>query len=287
MNKQDLLLKLDEWINEQKYQEYSTNTLKQYKANVLKFIEWLHDEEEITKDTTMKYKEYLYSLNPRPKTSSINTWIIELNKFLKWLDLNDLTIKKIKQQVKSSTEEVLSVVDYNRLLRHSKRLGYMKLHYIMKVLAMTGIRISELRYFTIENLKSNYIVAFNKGKERNIIVRQDLARDLRKYCRENNIKEGFIFLGDKPNQMPHASTIWRQMKKVAGAARVNKNKVHAHSFRHLFAQVFLDEYNNNITELADILGHNSLETTRLYTRTSNAQKKSKLEKLSFKGRSDK
>lgn len=282
MYKQELIPKLDEWINEQKYQEYSSNTLKQYRANVLKFIDWLQDEEEITKDTTMKYKDYLYSLEPRPKTSSINTWIIELNKFLKWLELNDLTIKKIKQQVKSSTEEVLSISDYKRLLRFSKSMGLIKLHYIMKVLAMTGIRISELKYFTVENLKSNYIVAFNKGKERNIIVRQDLARELRKYCRENNIKEGYIFRGEKKGQMLHTSTIWRQMKKVSGAARVNKNKVHAHSFRHLFAQVFLDEYNNNITELADILGHNSLETTRLYTRSSNSQKKSKLEKLSFK-----
>lgn len=282
MNKQELLPKLDEWINEQKYQEYSSNTLKQYRANVFKFIDWLQDDEEVTKDTTMKYKDYLYSLEPRPATSSINTWIIELNKFLKWLKLNDLTIKKIKQQVKSSNEEVLSITDYKRLLRHSKNMGLMKLHYIMKVLAMTGIRISELKYFTVENLKSNYIVAFNKGKERNIIVRQDLARELRKYCRENNIKEGYIFRGEKKGQMPAASTIWRQMKKVAGASKVNKNKVHAHSFRHLFAQVFLNEYNNNITELADILGHNSLETTRLYTRSSNSQKKSKLEKLSFK-----
>lgn len=282
MNRQDLLPKLDEWIEEQRYQEYSDNTVKQYKANVLKFINWLTDEEEITKQTTMNYKNYLYSLNPRPKTSSINTWIIELNKFLKWLELNDLTIKKIKQQVKSSTEDVLSISDYKRLLRFSKSMGLIKLHYIMKILAMTGIRISELKYFTVENLKSNYIVAFNKGKERNIIVRQDLVRELRKYCRENNIKEGYIFRGEKKDKMPSPSTIWRQMKKVSGAARVNKNKVHAHSFRHLFAQVFLNEYNNNITELADILGHNSLETTRLYTRSSNAQKKSKLENLSFK-----
>lgn len=282
MKKEDLIPKLDEWINEQKYQEYSTNTLKQYRANVLKFIDWLDDDVILNKDITMKYKEYLYSLEPKPKTSSINTWIVELNKFLKWLDLHDLTIKKIKQQVKSSTEEVLSISDYKRLLRFSKSMNLIQLHYIMKVLAMTGIRISELKYFTVENLKSNYIIAFNKGKERNIIVRQDLARELRRYCRDNHIKEGYIFRGDKKGKMPSASTIWRQMKKVSGAARVNKNKVHAHSFRHLFAQVFLDEYNNNITELADILGHNSLETTRLYTRTSNAQKKSKLEKLSFK-----
>ena len=282
MKKEDLIPKLDEWINEQKYQEYSTNTLKQYRANVLKFIDWLDDDVILSKEITMKYKEYLYSLEPKPKTSSINTWIVELNKFLKWLDLHDLTIKKIKQQVKSSTEEVLSISDYKRLLRFSKSMNLIQLHYIMKVLAMTGIRISELKYFTVENLKSNYIIAFNKGKERNIIVRQDLARELRRYCRDNHIKEGYIFRGDKKGKMPSASTIWRQMKKVSGAARVNKNKVHAHSFRHLFAQVFLDEYNNNITELADILGHNSLETTRLYTRTSNAQKKSKLEKLSFK-----
>lgn len=281
MNKQELLPKLDEWINEQTYQEYSNNTLNQYKANVLKFLNWLSDNENITKDTTIKYKEYLYSLNPRPKTSSINTWIIELNKFLKWLKLDDLTIKKIKQQTKNSNEEVLSISDYKRLLRISKSIGNMKLYYIMKVLAMTGIRISELKFFTVESIKSNYIPAFNKGKERNLIVRQDLARELRKYCRDNNIKTGCIFKGENQDKLVF-STIWRQMKRVSGKARVNKNKVHAHSFRHLFAQVFLEEYSDNITELADILGHNSLETTRLYTRTSNAQKKSKLEKLNFK-----
>ena len=282
MTKNDLLNKLDEWIIEQTYQEYSQNTLNQYKANVLKFINWIPDDISLTKQTTMAYKEYLYKLNPRPKTSSINTWIIELNKFLKWLELKDLTIKKIKTQTKTSTEEVLSISDYKRLLRYSKKTNNMKLYYIMKVLAMTGIRISELKYFTVENIKSNYISAFNKGKERDIIIRQDLARELRKYCKENKIKEVHIFKGLKDDSLPAYSTIWRQLKKVAGASRVNKNKVHAHSFRHLFAQVFLNEYSDNITELADILGHNSLETTRLYTRTSNTQKKNKLEKLSFK-----
>ena len=283
MNKNDLFIKLDEWIIEQLYQEYSSNTLSQYKANVLKFINWIpNDTKTITKQTTMAYKEYLYKLNPRPKTSSINTWIVEVNKFLKWLGLNELTIKKIKTQNKSSTEDILSISDYKRLLRISKKDGYNQLYYIMKVLAMTGIRISELKYFTVENIKSNYIVAFNKGKERNIIVRQDLARELKKYCRENKIKSGYIFKGKNKDKMPSASTVWRQMKKVAGKARIKKSKVHAHSFRHLFAQVFLNEYSNNITELADILGHNSLETTRLYTRSSNAQKKNKLEKMSFK-----
>lgn len=282
MNKQELLIKLDEWITEQKYQEYAEKTLKDYRANVLKFINWIPDDEPLTKDITLAYKDYLFNLDPKPKTSSINTWIIELNKFLKWLGLNDLALKKIKQQSKSSNEEVLSLTDFKRLLRYAKKMDLMKTYYIMKILAMTGIRISEVQYFTVENLKSNYIPAFNKGKERNIIIRQDLARELRKYCRDNYIKSGYIFKGEKKDKMIHSSTIWRQMKKIAGAARVNKNKVHAHSFRHLFAQVFLDEYSGDITELADILGHNSLETTRLYTRSSDSQKRSKLEKLSFK-----
>ena len=282
IKKQDLYPLLDEWITEQTFQEYSQNTLKQYKANVKKFIDWLDEDVAIDKSKTIEFKNYLYTLNPRPKTSSLNAWIVELNKFLKYIGREDLTIKEIKMQNKTSNDEVLSIADYKRLLRFAKRLNMMQLYYIIKVLAMTGIRISELKYFTIENLKSNYIDGFNKGKERKIILRQDLIRELRKYAREQHIKSGYIFRGSIPNKMPVESTIWRQLKKVAGKARVNKKKVHAHSFRHLFAQIFLETYPGNITELADILGHNSLETTRLYTRTSNNQKKNKMEQMSFK-----
>ena len=205
-----------------------------------------------------------------------------INKFLKWLDLRDLALKKIKMQFEQSNEEILSLADYKRLLRFAKRTGKNQLYLIMKVLAMTGIRISELKYFKVENLDSNYIKVFNKGKERRIIVRQDLMREIKHYCRDNHIKEGYIFKSPKiAGQMVNVSTIWRQMKKVAGLARVKKKKVHAHSFRHLFAQVYLDSFPDCITELADILGHNSLETTRVYTRTSDAQKKMKMERMNF------
>ncbi len=280
MRKNDLIPKLEEWILEQKYQEYAQSTLKQYKANVQKFIDWLPEDEEISKTTTMRYKDYLHEI--AGSTSSVNTWIVEVNKFLKWLDLKDMTVKKIKMQVKQSNEEILSLSDYKRLLRFAKRSGDGQLYLIMKVLAMTGIRISELRYFKIENLDSNYIKVFNKGKERRIIVRQDLMREIKHYCRDNHIRKGYVFESPKiAGQMVNVATIWKHMKKVAGMASVKKSKVHAHSFRHLFAQVFLDTYPDNITELADILGHNSLETTRLYSRTSDAQKKTKLERMNF------
>ena len=282
MKNEYLTKKVDEWIQEQKYQEYSANTLNQYKTNVMKFVNWIPDNTEITKDLTIEYKKYLYELNPKPSTRSINVWIIELNKFLKWLGYSNATLEKFKIQQKNSNEEIITIADYKRLLRFAKRQNKMDLYFIMKILIMTGIRISELKYFTFESLNSNYIKVFNKGKERTIIIRQDLTRELRKYCRENKIKSGYIFRNIKTGKLINASTVWRQMQKVAGAARVNKKKVHAHSFRHLFAQVFLNEFSGNITELADILGHNSLETTRLYTRSSDAQKKLKLEKLNFK-----
>lgn len=280
MKKEEMQPLLDEWIIEQKYQEYAPSTLQRYRANVQKFIDWCPYNEDITKDTMLRYKDHLSDVVGRSTT--INTLIVEVNKFLKWINRHDLILKKIKIQQKSSNEDVLSLADYKRLLVFAKRMNMTQIYLIMKVLAMTGIRVSELRFFKVENLTSNYISVFNKGKERKIIVRQDLMREIKKYCKEHHIRQGYVF--ESPiitEKMVNVSTIWRQMKKVAGKASVKKSKVHAHSFRHLFAQVFLDTYPDNITELADILGHSSLETTRIYTRTSDNQKRAKLEKMDF------
>lgn len=280
MDKDDLNPKLSEWILEQRLQEYEASTLNRYEANVSKFIDWLPEDEEITKEMMIDFKEHLSK--ELGSTNTINTYIVEVNKFLKWMGCKELCLKKIKMQKKQSNEEILSLADYKRLLRFAKRMGDHQLYYIMKILAMTGIRISELRYFRIENMGSYYIKCFNKGKERTIIVRQDLMRELKRYAREQGIKEGYLFPSSvKAGAMLTDKTIWTHMKNIAGASRVRKNKVHAHSFRHLFAQVFLETYTDSITELADILGHNSLETTRLYTRTSDAQKRTKMENMEF------
>lgn len=280
MTKDDLGARLSEWILEQRLQEYQQSTLNRYESNVKKFISWLPDNEEITKEQMLEFKTYLgESLG---STNTINTNIVEINKYLKWIGAKELTLKKIKTTIKHSNEDVLSLSDYKRLLRFAKRNGDYMLYYVMKILAMTGIRIAELKFFQIQNFESNYIKVFNKGKERTIIVRQDLMRELKHYAREQGIKEGFLFPSPvKKNQMIDVSTIWKHMKKTAGQAKVKKSKVHAHSFRHLFAQVFLETYTDSITELADILGHNSLETTRLYSRTSDAQKRAKLERMNF------
>jgi len=283
MKKKDLENNLNSFITELYYQEKAQNTLIQYKTCINKFINWLSDNEEINKDTTIKYKQYLSTISA--SLNSVNLWIVILNKYLNWLGLQAFTTKKYKMQQQSSNESSITVADYKRLLRISKRIGNDQIFYIIKILAMTGSRIDELKYFTVENIETTprkNIKVFNKGKEREIVVRQDLSRELKKYYKSKNIKSGYIFLSKKcKNKMPNKSTIFRQLKKVAGIARINKDKVHPHNFRHLFAQMFLLTYPDNVLDLADLLGHNDLKTTRIYTKTSGEQKRIKLEKVKF------
>ena len=280
MNKNDLKDKLQEFILEQLEDEKSVNTLKKYQRNVEVFIDWIPEGKEIDKVTVIDFKRHLLE-DLHFRTNTINNYVVSINKFLHWCGVEDCKVKQLKKQHVTSNSEILSLSDYKRMLRFAKRMDQEDTYLIMKILAMTGIRIEELSFFTVENVKTNYIKVRNKGKERSIIIRQDLAREIRQYCRNNNIKEGVIFFCQTKGKMMAKSTIWRRMKKIAGVAKVRKNKVHAHSFRHLFAKMFLEEYNGSIAELADILGHNSLETTRIYAKTTDEEKRKKLEKLRF------
>lgn len=280
MNKKDLLERLPQFIMEQSEDEKAKNTLKRYSHNIEVFIEWIPEDVEIEKTLVIDFKKHL--LEERHfRTNTINNYIVTINKFLYWCGLNDCKVKQMRKQRAASNSEILSLSDHKRLLRFAKRLHQEDTYLIMKILAMTGIRIEELSFFTVENVRSNYILVRNKGKERSIILRQDLAREIRQYCRDNNIKSGIIFYCRNKGRMMAKSTIWRRMKKIAGVAKVRKNKVHAHSYRHLFAKMFLEEYNGNIAELADILGHNSINTTREYAKTTDEEKRRKLERIKF------
>lgn len=274
----NLNLKLDEWLEELKDDEKEVNTLKKYKVNVSSFINFLEGK-ELNKNI---YKDFIKKLEVvdmyLPSTS--NSYIISINKFLKWLGNPEMTIKQLKLQKDSSINEYMSTSDCKRILRFAKKQNQMDNYYIIQILRKTGIRISELKYFTVENLDTQIIVK-NKGKIRNIPVVADLVRDLKKYAKSKKIKSGTIFPNPKTGELYHTSTIWRRLKKLAGQARVNKKNVHAHSFRHLFAKLYLETYPGDIAGLADILGHNSLETTRIYTRDSNKEKELKIRKMKF------
>lgn len=280
MKKEELKEQLPLFLLEQSEDEKSQNTLKKYAHNIESFIEWIPDEAEIEKTLVIDFKRHLLD-DLHFRTNTINNYIISVNKFLYWCGISDCKVKQLKKQHAASNSEILSLADYKRLLRIARRIGQEDTYLIMKILAMTGIRIEELSFFTVENMKTNYIHVRNKGKERSIIIRQDLAREIRQYCRDKSIRTGVIFSCMNKGRMMAKSTIWRRMQRIAGIARVSKNKVHAHSFRHLFAKLFLEEYNGSIAELADILGHNSLETTRIYAKTTDEEKRHKLERIKF------
>lgn len=293
MRKEEFESRIGSFLLEEKLNEKAEKTLEHYEHVVRMFVDSL-GAGEVTKENIMFFKSELME-KYKPKT--ITNYITIVNKFIKYVeilesngeyDLDDLkkhkskmTLKNIKVQQKASLEEVLEPEEFKRMLRVAKKNGEMNIYLIMKIIAYTGIRIEELKKFTVEALKTNYIEVNNKGKIRNIILRQDLRKELIKYCKNNGIKEGYIFRGKKEGCMMHQTTIWNHMKKVAGMCRgIKKSKVHAHSFRHLFAIKFMSE-GGDIGELADILGHASVDTTRIYTRTTDYMKRKRLEKMKY------
>ena len=270
--------KLEEFELSLKEDEKAEATITKYKTNIRAFIEFSKDK-ELNKQTVIEFKNKLDTIDEyMPNTT--NNYLVVLNKFFKFIDREDLCVNVIKQQKKFSVEYSISKSDYHRLLRQTKKDGSIQDYLICRILAETGIRVSELIYIKIENL-SKTIMVRNKGKIREIPVKLDLLRELRKYCRDNKIKEGLVIFNPKTGKAYAKSTIWRRLKKIAGRARVSKDAVHPHALRHYFAKCYLETYPNDIAGLADILGHNSLETTRIYTKLTNKEKELKIRNIKF------
>lgn len=280
MTKDEIKVKLDEWINQQRLDEYSKKTLVDYRHGVDLFIQWIKEDDfTINKDLTLDYKEYLekeFALNSR------NKYIVELNKFLKYIGYKDCNLKKFKTQRKTSIDDPIWDQEHKRMLRWAKKLDMEDMYWIMESFALAGIRVEELKFFTVEKItESNFIKVFNKGKERTIILTNELRRGLIDYCKRKNITSGYIFISPvKPNQMLNNSTIWRRLKKIAKAAKINPNKIHPHAWRHLFAKK-AKEIGIDLDELQDIFGHADIKTTSIYTMTSNREKKAKMEKIKY------
>ena len=274
----DLEAKLEEFELFLKEDEKAEKTIEKYKTNIKAFIEFSKDK-ELTKRIVIEFKEKLDQVDEYlPNTT--NNYLVVINKFLNFIGKKDLCVKVIKQQKKFSLEYSLSKSDYHRLLRIAKKYEEYDNYIILRILAETGIRISELAFFKIEDLDKTMKIK-KKGKVREIPVKLDLLREIRKYCRDRKIKEGPIIFNPKTGKAYADSTIWRRLKKLAGRARINKDAVHPHAFRHYFAKCYLETYPNDIAGLADILGHNSLETTRIYTKLTNKEKELKIRNIKF------
>ena len=274
----NLEAKLEEFELFLKEDEKAEKTIEKYKTNIRAFIKFSKDK-ELTKRTVIEFKEKLDQVDEYlPNTT--NNYLVVINKFLNFIGKKDLCVKVIKQQKKFSLEYSLSKSDYHRLLRTAKKYEEYDNYIILRILAETGIRISELAFFKIEDLDKTMKIK-KKGKVREIPVKLDLLREIRKYCRDRKIKEGLIIFNPKTGKAYADSTIWRRLKKMAGRARISKDAVHPHAFRHYFAKCYLETYPNDIAGLADILGHNSLETTRIYTKLTNKEKELKIRNIKF------
>ena len=242
-------------------EEKSAATLEKYIRDITAFRVWLGSE-QLCKVKVMEYKEYLIgSYAP----ASVNSILSSLNSFFDYNNEYGLKVKnlKIQKQIFAKDEKELTKEEYNRLLTAAKAEGNQKLYLLMQTICATGIRVSELQYITLETLKSGRADVNMKGKLRVIIIPRELCKMLKKYADKQRITSGSIFV-TKTGRPLDRTNIWKLMKSLCESAGVDKTKVFPHNLRHLFARTFYS-IEKDIVRLADILGHSSVNTTRIYT----------------------
>lgn len=242
-------------------EEKSAATLEKYIRDIRAFRVWLGGE-QLCKAKVMEYKEYLIgSYAP----ASVNSILSSLNSFFEYNNEYGLKVKtlKIQKQIFAKDEKELTKAEYGRLLTAAKAEGNQKLYLLMQTICATGIRVSELKYVTLEAIKSGRADVNMKGKLRVIIIPKDLCKMLKKYADEQKITSGSIFV-TKTGRPLDRTNIWKLMKSLCESAGVDKAKVFPHNLRHLFARTFYS-IEKDIVRLADILGHSSVNTTRIYT----------------------
>lgn len=216
----------------------------------------------VDKETTVGWKSHLTGEGYAPVT--VNSMLSALNGFLRFMGWEESRVKFLKVQrcLFRDKGRELSRQEYERLIDAAVRQGDNRLALLIETICSTGIRVSEVRYITMEAVKNRRAVVSLKGKIRTILLTGKLCKKLRDYARKEGIGSGKIFLAENGKGIDRRR-IWREMKKLCGKAGVEKRKVFPHNLRHLFARTFY-KVSKDIVELADILGHSSIETTRIY-----------------------
>ena len=249
-------------------EERETATIDKYSRDVKDFFIWLKDR-EISRERIAEWKQHLRRVGRKPVT--INGKLSALNKFLSFLGRNDCRIKylKIQRRLFRSTEKQLSKQEYIRLMETAHSLGRERLALLMETICATGIRVSEVKYITAEAIRAGRTEIALKGKIRTILLPGKLCRKLKKYAGKRKIVSGEVFLTRNGKGMSRRQ-IWAEMKSLCEKAGVAPSKVFPHNLRHLFAQTFY-RVCRDVAKLADVLGHSSIETTRLYLISTEAE----------------
>ena len=259
-----------------KSEEKSENTIGKYIRDVRAFAAYVGDT-EITKETVIAYKNNLLSESYAAR--SVNSMLASINSLLSFLGWVDLKVKSIKlqRQIYCPEEKELTKAEYMRLVNTAKQKGNERLNLLIQTICGTGIRVSELQFITVEAAKHGEAVVSCKAKTRTVFLVRALRQKLLRYAAEHGIKSGMIFV-TRTGKPVNRTNIWREMKALCVEADVNPQKVFPHNLRHLFARVFYG-IEKDIAKLADILGHSSINTTRIYIISSGTEHRRRMENM--------
>ena len=268
----DLIEKFKDFlINEEK----ASATLEKYIRDIKVFSKWTSSS-ELDKRKVLDYKEYLIG---KFAPASVNSVLSSLNSFFEFNNWYEMKVKmlKIQKQIFAQKDKELSKTEYERLLDAAKAKSNERLYLLMQTICSSGIRVSELQYITVEAIKLRKATINCKGKMRIVILPKELCRMLTEYAKTQKITSGSVFV-TKTGKPLDRSTIWKMMKALCESARVSKYKVFPHNLRHLFARTFYT-IQKDIVRLADILGHSSVNTTRIYTMETGEIHRRQIQKL--------
>ena len=257
-------------------EEREQSTIEKYQRDIRLFAVWA-GRREVDKSLTSAWKEYLKVQGYKPET--INGKLSVLNKFLLFLGWEDCRIRhlKIQRRLFRGADRNLSKDEYLCLVDTAASLGKVRLALLMETICATGIRVSEVRYITVEAIRTGYAEVALKGKIRTVLIPSKLCRKLEKYAKKQKIASGELFVTRSGKGLTRRQ-IWAEMKAICHAAGVESSKVFPHNLRHLFARTFYRAH-KDVAKLADVLGHSSIETTRIYLISTGIEHARQLERL--------
>lgn len=257
-------------------EERELGTIEKYMREVKKFALW-QGRRKVTKETVSEWKEQLRQSGYKPET--VNGKLSAVNKFLSCMGWGECCVKylKIQRRLFRSTGRELTKDEYTRLVETAQSLGKTRLALLIETICATGIRVSEVKYITAEALRAGRADISLKGKIRTVLLPGKLCRKLQKYAKKQKITSGEIFL-TRSGKGVSRRQIWAEMKALCKQARVAPSKVFPHNLRHLFARTFY-QASRDVAKLADVLGHSSIETTRIYLISTGAEHVRQLDRL--------
>ena len=257
-------------------EELRESTIENYLRHVAALGAWMGDA-PVTKERVAAWKESLLEGGRCPGT--VNSMLVSANRFLAFLGWGDCQVKalRVQRQLFRENRRELTRGEFDRLIAAARAAGRERLLLLMETICSTGIRVSEVKYITVEALRCGKAEIALKGKIRTILLPARLCRKLLKYSKKRNTVSGEVFLTKNGSSLSRKQ-IWAEMKSLCGLAGVAPSKVFPHNLRHLFARAFFKAC-RDVAQLADVLGHSSMETTRIYLISTGAEHARTLEQL--------